>query len=125
MMYNPRRSAWSAILHGLAFRCPCCGQAPAFRGYLKVVDNCSRCGEPLGLLRADDFPPYVTIFLVGHLVVPLMLAFPMSVGLQMLVWLPTALLLTLLLLRPVKGGVLGLAWALRLSDPAPAQRLGE
>ena len=125
MSYNPRRAALPAILRGLCFRCPNCGEGRAFRGYLKVVDTCSHCGEPLGLLRADDFPPYVTIFLVGHLVVPLMLLSPLAVELLMAAWLPVALALTLFLLRPVKGGVLGLAWSLRLGDAPVRVPLGD
>ena len=31
------------------------------------------CGEALGHIRADDLPPYATILLVGHLIVPLVL----------------------------------------------------
>ncbi len=120
MLYEPRRSVAVAIRRGLGFHCPRCGRGKAFRGYLTVVDNCASCGEPLGRLRADDFPPYVTIFLVGHIIVPLMLLFPMETTTQMLVWLPVALTLVLLLLRPVKGGVLGLAWALRMGEAKPS-----
>ena len=32
-----------------------------------------QCGAPLGLARADDAPPYFTILITGHIVVPLML----------------------------------------------------
>ncbi len=113
-----QRSKGTAIKRGLRSRCPACGQAPAFRGYLKVVEQCAHCHEPLGLIRADDFPPYITILLVGHIVVPLLLlseqrwALPMWT--QMAIWPAVTLLLTLLLLRPIKGGVLGLMWALKL-----------
>ena len=113
-----QRSTAAAIKRGLRLRCPCCGEAPAFRGYLKVVEHCARCGAALGEIRADDFPPYLTILLVGHIVVPLLLmaeqAWSWPLWTQMAVWPTVTLLLTLLLLKPIKGGVLGLMWSLRL-----------
>ena len=113
------RSTAAADERGLRLRCPACGEAPAFRGYLKVVERCRRCGEQLGQIRADDFPPYLTIFVVGHIVVPLLLlaeqkwAWPLWT--QMAIWPAVTLVLSLLLLRPIKGGVLGLMWSLRLA----------
>ena len=41
-----------------------------FARYLKVDDACAACGEDLHHHRADDAPPYFTIFIVGHLIVP-------------------------------------------------------
>jgi uncharacterized protein (DUF983 family) len=35
-------------------------------------------------------------------------------ALQLAVWLPLALVLSLALLQPVKGGIVGLQWALRM-----------
>lgn len=113
-----QRSPSTAIKRGLRGRCPCCGQAPVFAGYLKVVERCARCQERLGHIRADDFPPYLTILLVGHIVVPLLLIteqhYELPLWTQMAIWPTVTLALTLLLLRPIKGGVLGLMWALRL-----------
>ncbi len=57
---------------GLRCRCPNCGEGPLFEGYLTVTLVCRSCGAPLGLARADDLPPYLTILLVGHIVVPLL-----------------------------------------------------
>lgn len=110
------RSFAIAIGRGLRRACPCCGAASSFRGYLSVVRECPSCGTPLGDIRADDFPPYLTIFIVGHIIVPLVLlaertvAPPLSV--QIAVWPAVALALTLAILPVVKGGVLGLMWAL-------------
>lgn len=118
MSYAARRSVPAAVKRGLALRCPACGAAPAFRGYLKVVERCAGCGESLGQIRADDFPPYLTILLVGHIMVPLLLlveqSYALSLGLQLVLWPTLTLLLTLAFLKPIKGGVLGMMWALRL-----------
>jgi uncharacterized protein (DUF983 family) len=109
----------SVIGRGLKRRCPRCGEGRAFKGYLTVVDNCAVCGEQLGHIRADDFPPYLTILLVGHIVVPLALMaeqeWSWSTGLQMGVWLPTTLVLLLLILPMMKGAAVGFMWRLGLS----------
>ena len=64
-----------AALRALRGRCPCCGEGKLFRAYLKPVDNCSVCGEDCGHLRADDAAPWLTIILVGHIFIPVALAF--------------------------------------------------
>ena len=101
-----------AIGRGIMGRCPACGQTRCFSGYLRVVPSCVACMAPLGSLRADDLPPYVTIFIVGHIIVGLMMwvesAYRPDFWVQAALWLPISLVLTLALLRPVKGGVLGL-----------------
>lgn len=101
-----------AVGRGLLCRCPSCGRTRLFAGYLRVTPECARCGAPLGLARADDAPPYFTILIVGHIVVPSMLLFQRmedpSDLLMGAIFLPLALVLTLALLRPVKGGTVGL-----------------
>lgn len=113
-----RPSAALAILRGLARRCPNCGVGRGFKGYLKVADHCDHCGEELGHIRADDFPPYLTIAIVGHVTVPLFLVteqlYHPATWLQLAVGVPIVLGLTLTLLPRVKGGILGLMWHLGL-----------
>ena len=103
-----------AVALGRGFRglCPACGKSHIFNGYLRVVAECPECHAPLGLARADDAPPYFTIIVVAHIVVPSMLilekteAPPMWV--QAALWLPLTLVLALALLRPIKGATVGL-----------------
>ncbi len=113
------------IGRGLRCRCPACGRARLFAGYLRVVDVCPGCGAPLGSARADDAPPYFTIFIVGHLVVGGMLiverACAPPLWLHAAIWLPLTLVLSLLLLRPIKGGTVGLALRLGLAKSADAE----
>jgi uncharacterized protein (DUF983 family) len=89
-----------------------------FRGYLKARVECPTCREDLSHQRADDFPPYVTIVVVGHLIVPLMLAVQLAIELHpiahLAIWLPLTAIATLALLRPVKGAIIALQWALRM-----------
>lgn len=109
----------TAMLRGLQGLCPACGQTKCFAGYLKVVPKCSACGAPLGSMRADDAPPYFTIFIVGHIIVGLMVwveqAYKPELWVHAALWLPLSLILTLGLLRPVKGATLGLMLRLGLT----------
>ncbi len=108
----PLPSMLTAIGRGLLCRCPSCGKTHLFNGYLRVVPECSNCHAPLGLARADDAPPYFTIFAVGHIIVPIMFMYDRAtnppIWLLTAIFVPLTLLLTLALLRPIKGGTVGL-----------------
>lgn len=112
----PPRPVFPALARGFAGRCPCCGKGRLFRSFLKPVEACSTCGEDFSHQRADDAPPYFTILIVGHLLVPLMLAVQLSIELpiygHLAIWLPLTAVMTLWLLQPVKGAVIALQWAL-------------
>jgi uncharacterized protein (DUF983 family) len=113
-----KRDAWTAMKRGFRGRCPRCGEGKLFRAFLKVADNCSECGLDFTPHRADDLPAYLVIVIVGHIVVPLALMietnFSPPVALQLAIYLPLTLLLSLLLLQPVKGAVVGFQWAFRM-----------
>ena len=110
----PGGSPRQAFLHGLRGRCPACGQGKMFRAFLKVDDACPRCGEELHHHRADDFPAYLVIVIVGHILVPIILAVETEMGppvwLSMVLWPSLALAMTLGLLQPVKGAVVAIQW---------------
>ena len=101
------------MLRGLRGRCPNCGEGRMFRAFLKVADHCPACGEALHHQRADDAPAYFVILIVGHIVVPLVLAvetaFAPSYWIHVALWLPLTLGLSLCLLQPIKGALVGLA----------------
>lgn len=110
------RPVFRSMLRGVALRCPACGSGSMFARYLKVVDDCPHCGEALHHHRADDAPPYFTIFIVGHIVVSLVLSVEMAyrpaLWIHGALWLPLTVILALLFLPPVKGALVGLQWAL-------------
>ena len=85
-----------------------------FTRFLKVAENCPVCGEELSHHRADDFPAYIVVLFVGHLMVGLGLSveehFSPPFWLHLGIIIPTTLLLCLLLLQPVKGMVVALQW---------------
>jgi uncharacterized protein (DUF983 family) len=105
----------TGLRRGFAGRCPNCGRGAILSRYLKVNRVCSECGLALGEFRADDAPPYFTILLVGHIVIPAMLILeefrhpPEWVHLAL--WVPLTLLMTLVLLPRIKGAVIGAQWA--------------
>jgi uncharacterized protein (DUF983 family) len=80
-------------------------------------------------------PAYIVITIVGHIVVSLAfaveVAFRPDYAIHLLLWLPLIVILSLALLQPVKGAIVGMQWALRMhgfdghaddDDFAPAPR---
>ncbi len=102
----------TAMRRGAGGHCPACGSGRLFSTWLGVVPVCTQCGAPLGLISADDAPPYFTVFIVAHVVIGLQIALErsimLSVATEMMIFLPGTLLLTLGLIRPVKGATVGL-----------------
>lgn len=103
------------MLNGMKCRCPNCQQGKLFDGFLKVTDKCKKCSEDYSHQRADDAPPYFTIFIVGHIVIPLLIwaevTFQPSLTTHMLIWIPITIALSLAFLRPIKGVIVALQWA--------------
>jgi len=112
------RSLLRAMGRGFLMRCPRCGQGTLFSGFLRSVDHCAECGEEFSHHRADDLPPYLTVFIVGHLVVALFMGteelVTLSLFAHLAIWVPVTILLSLALLRPLKGATIGLQWANRM-----------
>ena len=112
------RSWKRAMWRGLRGSCPNCGKGRMFRAFLKVAGTCGQCGEELHHHRADDAPPYFTMFLTGHIVIPAMLVVeklwhpPLEV--HFVLWTVVTLALAFALMPAVKGAIVGLQWALRM-----------
>ncbi|HEX2136807.1 MAG TPA: DUF983 domain-containing protein, partial [Microvirga sp.] len=60
---------WTAMKRGFLGRCPACGRGRLFGRFLKVAESCQVCGTEFHHHRADDFPPYIVMLVVGHVVV--------------------------------------------------------
>ena len=116
MAANSDVTVWEAAKRGMRGRCPACGEGRLFRAYLKVADTCPACGEEFHHHRADDFPAYIVIVIVGHIVVPLMLAletrFAPAYWVHLALWPAMIVALSLALLPPVKGCIVALQWAI-------------
>ncbi len=114
-----KRPVGPALLRGFMGRCPDCGQGKMFYRYLKVCDVCEACGHDLDQYPSDDGPAYFTILIVGHLVVAplLVLSFIWRASLWIVVpgtVIPLAII-TLLALPRIKGAVVGLLYAFRIT----------
>lgn len=113
---RPARPVWGAMRSGFSCRCPRCGEGRLFRSFLKTFDDCEVCGEAFHHHRADDLPAYLVVVIVGHVVVAAFMAVEASIYLplwaHLTIWLPSTAALCLALLRPIKGAVVGLQWAL-------------
>lgn len=100
---------------GLRLRCPRCGQGRLLAGYLAPQDACGHCGESFESLRADDGPAWLTVLVVGHIVVPLMLALIqhdilVDPAIQMGVAVGLCLLGVAVMLPRAKGVFMALIW---------------
>ena len=108
-----------SVFRGLAGRCPACGHGKLFWKYLKVNGRCDACDTDLARYPADDGPAYLTILLVGHLVVAPLLFFPIiwrNPGYSLPIILVPLAVLTLALLPRIKGGWVGLMYSLGVRD---------
>ena len=121
-------SMLTAMHRGLAGSCPACGNGRLFAGWLRVVPVCGACEAPLGLIRADDAPPYFTVFIVAHIAIAGLVATErlvlLAVSTEMMIFLPGTLALTVLLMRPVKGTTVGLMMKLGFMRPADEVHIG-
>ena len=107
-----------SISRGLLGRCPNCGTGKLFGAYLKPVARCAVCDEDLSPQRSDDLPPYLVILVLGHIVVGGYMIMASIVHLpvwaHLAIWVPVTIIAALAIIQPIKGGVIGLQWALRM-----------
>jgi len=116
-----RAGSWQrAVWNGLRCRCPNCGEGRLFARYLEPVEHCPVCGEEyadryqVGLLL-----PFLVITVIGHLMIFAVLEmghFRVAPLLLLAIVIPIVLILTLLLLPPVKGALTGILWYANLTD---------
>lgn len=126
-----RLQSWAAqpAIRGLLGRCPHCGEGRIFHAFLKVSERCPSCGEELHHHRADDFPAYLVVVIVGHVVVAAALAievaFSPPLWLHALIFLPLTAGLALALIQPVKGLVVAFQWQHGMEGFSAAKKLRE
>jgi len=102
----------TTIWRGLCCKCPACGKAPIFQGYLRVRDICGNCAAPLGQMPADDTPPYIAMLAVLHFAgFFIILGFRFNLHPGLIGYAFLLLLLTVICmvaLRLAKGAVIGI-----------------
>ncbi|RVT93849.1 DUF983 domain-containing protein [Sphingomonas crocodyli] len=104
-----------ALILGARGLCPSCGKAPLFARFLRPMPHCPACGQDWTAQRADDLPAYIVVFVVGHVLAPFIIAmnisYDVSMLVQMILWPALAVVMSLLMIQPVKGAVIALQWA--------------
>jgi len=100
------------IRAGLLCRCPHCGRGRLFDGFLKVVENCEACGFDYRGLNTGDGPTVFVMQIAGGIVVfsalGVELAYSPPMWVHLVLWLPLVAVLSLGLMRPAKGLMIGL-----------------
>lgn len=118
-------SLWAAMARGARGLCPRCGAKHLFPRYLKPTPLCPGCGQDWTLHQADDFPPYVSIIITGHVMAPVMIeigssAMPLWAMIALSVVIASVLMIGLL--QPAKGGIIALQWWNGMHGFKPAGR---
>lgn len=112
---RPHRSVWRAMMRGFTGRCPQCGEGRLFASFAKSTPECAQCGETMSHHRADDFPAYLNIFIVGHIIVAGFVLVERlvdwSAWVHLAIWVPLTIIMAVGLLQPIKGAVIGMQWA--------------
>jgi len=103
-----------ALSRSILKRCPRCGKASIYKRYLKLKSNCNHCDEQLSIYRTDDFGPWLTIIIAGHIIVPLVLfieqVYAPDLWLQAVTWIPLTIATVLFILPVSKSICLAILW---------------
>jgi uncharacterized protein (DUF983 family) len=115
---STKRNTWQSMVRGWRQQCPSCGAGRMYGKYLKVNDVCADCDTELFHQRADDAPPYFVMTITAHVIVGGILIlerlYSPPTWVQLAIWMPTLVILSLWLLPRVKGTLIGYQWALRM-----------
>ncbi|OQP83874.1 hypothetical protein BTR14_21265 [Rhizobium rhizosphaerae] len=119
------------VKSGLTGHCPRCGQGRLFQGLLAVRPACTTCGLDYSFADSGDGPVVFVILIVGFIVVGLALwaeiNFAPPLWLQIALWGPLAIVLSLVATRLMKGVLINLqfrhdARSGKLDRPDPETR---
>lgn len=108
------------VAAGLKGRCPRCGEGRLFSGYLTLRPGCANCGLDYGFADAGDGPAVFVILIIGFIVVGLALWVEVSFGpplwLHFIIWIPLAVVGSLVPLRLFKGVLITLQYANKAAE---------
>ena len=97
----------SSLRAGLTLRCPSCGEGKLYSSYLNITESCHHCHKELAINAPGDGPAVFVIMVVGFAVVGaallLEIAYQPPYWLHALVWAPTIIISSLLLLPLFKS----------------------
>lgn len=108
------RTPAPVLTTGLLGRCPRCGRGHLFAGYLSVRPTCEICGLDLSFADAGDGPAFFVMSFVGLVVVGLAMmvefTYEPPLWVHALLWVPLTVILSLALVRPLKGLLIGIQY---------------
>ena len=117
------RAPVSLFRAGLLCRCPRCGQGRLFTDFvhfLRVAETFETCGLDLRPEDSGDGPAVFVMFVTGPLVVTLAILLEVllqpPLWLHALLWIPTVLISSIALLRPLKAVLIALQYRHRAGE---------
>ncbi len=110
----------SPIVTGLRGRCPRCGKGRLFAGFLTLRPRCETCGLDFAFADSGDGPAFFVMSIVGIVVVALALwvefAYEPPIWLHLVLWFALTGILSLALVRPLKGLMVALQFQHRAEE---------
>jgi uncharacterized protein (DUF983 family) len=104
----------SLVTAAFGCRCPRCGRGNVFDGLLTIVPRCAVCGLDISAQDAGDGPAVFVILILGAIVVLLAalveINFAPPIWVHIMLWFPVTLAGAILLLRPLKAGLIALQY---------------
>jgi uncharacterized protein (DUF983 family) len=114
----------SPLRSALGCRCPRCGRGRLFSGLLSVRQACEVCGLDLSTQDAGDGPAVFVILFLGLIVVGLAawveLRFSPPIWVHLVLWTPLIIGGAILMLRPLKAGLIALQYRHQILAAPPA-----
>ena len=108
------------LFAGLRGRCPACGNASIYDGFLHVRERCPQCGLDLRFADSADGPAVFVILIAGFIIAGAALlvevAYSPPVLVHIILWPPLVLIVCLGLLRPLKGILVALQFHHRAEE---------
>ena len=105
----------SPFVAGLRCRCPRCGEGALLQGFLTPRAQCEACGQDFSFADSGDGPAVFIMFIAGFLVVGaallVELRYEPPFWVHAVLWIPAVLIVSLGLLRPLKGLMIALQYA--------------
>ena len=110
----------SLLAAALGCRCPRCGKGRLFQGLLTVRPVCETCGLDLGAEDTGDGAAAFLILIIGSIAVALAFwvefRFNPPLWVHAILWPAFVIPLTILLMRPLKAGLVAQQYRTRSSD---------
>ncbi|PWL19094.1 hypothetical protein DKP76_00520 [Falsochrobactrum shanghaiense] len=99
---------------GITGHCPRCGEGRLFKGYLAVAPRCEICGLDYSFADSGDGPAAFAILIISFIVLGAALWLEVNFGpplwVQFTLWVPIAIILSLIAMRSIKGVLINMQY---------------